>query len=95
MITRTHTSTAPDEGWRHDALCAQTDPEIFFPEKGTPARAALLVCAGCPVRAACLADALARRDVAFGVLGGLTSRQRRDRLRAQAQVERVGRRWAA
>jgi len=37
------------EGWRTEALCAQTDPEIFFPEKGTPARAALRVCAACPV----------------------------------------------
>lgn len=81
--------------WRAVALCAQTDPDAFFPEKGTPARDALRVCAGCPVRTACLADALARRDVAFGVLGGLTPRQRRELLRAQAAVERVERRWAA
>jgi WhiB family redox-sensing transcriptional regulator len=84
LTTSAAIASAPGGQWRDGALCAQTDPEIFFPEKGTPARAALRVCAGCPVRAACLADALARRDVTFGVLGGLTPRQRRELLREHA-----------
>ena len=33
------------------ALCAQVDPELFFPEKGEPTRDAKAVCAACPVRA--------------------------------------------
>ncbi len=70
-----------NQEWRQEALCAQTDPEVFFPEKGKPTGPALRVCAGCPVRAACLADALARRDTTFGVLGGTTPRQRRKLLR--------------
>ena len=70
--------------WREQALCRETDPEAFFPEKGQSPNAARQVCAGCPVRAECLADALARRDVAFGVLGGLTPRERRDLLHQHA-----------
>jgi WhiB family redox-sensing transcriptional regulator len=62
--------------WRDDALCAQTDPEIFFPDKGGSTREAKAVCARCDVRAACLADALATDDW-FGVRGGLSERQRR------------------
>lgn len=85
----------PGEGWRDEALCAQTDPEIFFPEKGQATGPALRVCAGCPVRAACLADALARRDTTFGVLGGMTPRQRREQLRTRAGAERTERQAVA
>jgi len=57
-------------------LCAQTDPEVFFPEKGGSVREAKAVCAGCPVRAQCLEHALAH-DERFGVWGGLSERERR------------------
>ncbi len=81
--------------WRDEALCRETDPELFFPEKGHTPHAARRVCAVCPVRAECLADALARRDVTFGVLGGLIPRERRDLLNpaaaAGAGVARTGR----
>jgi WhiB family redox-sensing transcriptional regulator len=77
-----------DGRWREQALCAETDPEAFFPEKGRPTAPALRVCAGCPVRAACLADALNRRDTTFGVLGGMTPRQRRELLRTRAGAGR-------
>jgi WhiB family redox-sensing transcriptional regulator len=69
--------------WRLRALCAQTDPEAFFPEKGGSARAALAVCAECPVRGECLNHAL-ENDERFGVWGGTTERERR-RLRRQRQ----------
>lgn len=62
--------------WTEDALCAETDPEIFFPEKGGDVRAAKKVCAACPVRDECLAHALANHE-RFGVWGGLTERNRR------------------
>ena len=69
-------------GWWFAGLCAQTDPEVFFPEKGGSVRAAKAVCAGCPVRAQCLAHALAH-DERFGVWGGTSERERR-RLKAGA-----------
>lgn len=65
-----------DRPWAEDALCAQVDSEIFFPEKGGSTREAKLVCGRCPVKAECLADALAT-DERFGVRGGLSERERR------------------
>lgn len=62
--------------WQEDALCAQTDPEAFFPEKGGSARDAKRVCLSCPVRAQCLEYAL-RHDERFGIWGGLSERERR------------------
>ena len=68
--------------WQHDALCAQTDPEAFFPEKGGSTREAKSICAGCEVKAQCLEYALAT-DERFGIWGGLSERERR-RLRRDA-----------
>jgi WhiB family transcriptional regulator, redox-sensing transcriptional regulator len=58
------------------ALCAQTDPEAFFPEKGGSTREAKKVCLSCDVRAECLEYALAH-DERFGIWGGLSERERR------------------
>lgn len=66
-------STGDD--WWNDGLCAQTDPEAFFPEKGASTREAKATCARCPVAAECLEDAL-RRDERFGVWGGRSPRER-------------------
>lgn len=63
-------------GWQDRALCAQTDPEAFFPEKGGSTREAKKVCSGCEVRAECLEYALAH-DERFGIWGGLSERERR------------------
>jgi len=52
--------------WQERALCAQTDPEAFFPEKGGSTREA----------AECLEYALAH-DERFGIWGGLSERERR------------------
>lgn len=76
-----HPAAAEPRTWRLSALCAQVDPELFFPDKGEPARAALRVCAACPVRVQCLEDALTG-DQRYGVWGGTTEIQRR-RLRKQ------------
>lgn len=62
--------------WQDRALCAQTDPEAFFPEKGGSTREAKRVCVGCDVRAECLEYALAK-DERFGIWGGLSERERR------------------
>jgi WhiB family redox-sensing transcriptional regulator len=65
----------PDQ-WQDRALCAQTDPEAFFPEKGGSTREAKKICLGCEVRHECLDYALAH-DERFGIWGGLSERERR------------------
>ena len=63
-------------GWQELALCAQTDPEAFFPEKGGSTREAKKVCEGCEVRVECLDYAL-KNDERFGIWGGYSERERR------------------
>ena len=72
--------------WQERALCSQTDPEAFFPEKGGSTREAKKICVGCEVRAECLSYALAN-DERFGIWGGLSERERR-RLRRQRALAR-------
>jgi WhiB family redox-sensing transcriptional regulator len=69
-------------GWQERALCAQTDPEAFFPEKGGSTREAKKVCLSCEVRVECLEYAL-EQDERFGIWGGLSERERR-RLKKRA-----------
>lgn len=66
-----------------EGICAQVDPDLFFPETGQHdlTRAAKRICAGCPVRRACLAEALAEEGTArashrHGVRGGCSPRER-------------------
>ena len=70
----------PDDGegpgGQERGLCAQTDPEAFFPEKGGSTREAKKVCLTCDVRQECLEYALAN-DERFGIWGGLSERERR------------------
>lgn len=68
--------TPDDPLWQEKALCAQTDPEAFFPEKGGSTREAKRICLGCEVKDACLDYALAN-DERFGIWGGLSERERR------------------
>ena len=69
--------------WQTDALCAQTDPEAFFPEKGGSTRDAKHVCEACPVSGQCL-DYAMTNDEKFGIWGGLSERERR-RLRRRGR----------
>ncbi|RBP98106.1 WhiB family transcriptional regulator [Bifidobacterium aemilianum] len=62
--------------WQQRALCAQTDPESFFPEKGGSTRDAKQVCAECEVREECLIWAV-DHDERFGIWGGMSERERR------------------
>ncbi|AKK10515.1 WhiB family transcriptional regulator [Corynebacterium uterequi] len=68
--------SAVEQDWQDQALCAQTDPEAFFPEKGGSTREAKRICQACAVRDECLEFAL-EHDQRFGVWGGLTDRERR------------------
>jgi WhiB family redox-sensing transcriptional regulator len=64
------------------AACSGLDPDLFYPERGGSSRAALAVCATCPVRQDCLEHALAHGEV-LGVWGGLSIKERK-RLRRRA-----------
>jgi WhiB family redox-sensing transcriptional regulator len=70
-------------GWKAAALCAQTDPEEFFPEKGESTKHAKAICRRCTVRAECLDAALAT-DERYGIWGGLSERERRRLKRTHA-----------
>ena len=72
---------APSPDWKDRALCAETDPEAFFPEKGGSTREAKKVCVSCEVRSECLDFALGN-DERFGIWGGLSERERRRLKRA-------------
>ncbi|WP_052915702.1 WhiB family transcriptional regulator [Mycobacterium haemophilum] len=64
------------ERWQDQALCAQSNPEVFFPAKGGAVREAKEICLLCKVRIACLEYAL-QHDERFGVWGGLSEHERR------------------
>ena len=64
------------EAWMTAALCAQTDPEAFFPEKGGANRDAKRTCRSCDVIDQCLTFALANNE-RHGIWGGLSERERR------------------
>src|SRR6202030_4219276 len=84
---------SPDEddelGWQDQALCAQTDPEAFFPEKGGSTRDAKRVCRSCDVRAECLEYAL-EHDERFGIWGRMSERERRRLKRPRPAVRPRG-----
>ncbi|PBC86900.1 WhiB family transcriptional regulator, redox-sensing transcriptional regulator [Streptomyces sp. 2224.1] len=66
--------------WRHDAVCREVDPEIFFPVGNTgPAllqiEEAKAVCRRCPVMGQCLQWALESRQDS-GVWGGMSEDER-------------------
>ena len=81
---------ADDAGWQERALCAQTDPEAFFPEKGGSTREAKKVCLTCDVRTECLESAL-MNDERFGIWGGLSERERRKLKKSAASSRRIER----
>ena len=76
LLTLVDVSAEGALAWQEQALCAQTDPEAFYPEKGGSTREAKRVCHNCEVRAQCLEYALAN-DERFGIWGGLSERERR------------------
>lgn len=49
--------------------CQREDPDLWFAERAEDAARAQALCAGCPLRARCLAGALERAEP-WGVWGG-------------------------
>jgi hypothetical protein len=72
------------------ALCAETDPEVFFPEKGESARPAREICGECAIRVECLQVALSR-GYNDGIWGGLTPKERAKLRGVKWNRGRVGR----
>ncbi|MFI6510164.1 WhiB family transcriptional regulator [Streptosporangium sp. NPDC050855] len=66
----------PNLNWQDFALCAETDPEAFFPETGGSTEEPKRVCRACEVRTQCLEYALEHGE-RFGIWGGLSERERR------------------
>ena len=62
-------------------VCATTDPEIFFPEKGAKGQslyivnAARRICGACPYKKPCLEWAVVHDEM--GIWGGTTQKERR------------------
>lgn len=91
----------PDgDGDLRGAVCAGVDTDLFYPDSeeiGAEAaewaeRRAKMICAGCPVRTACLELAMERFEK-HGVFGGMTAAERtalhQRRLRAAARTRRA------
>ena len=81
ILASSLTLGAADYSWRDDALCRDTDPELFFPV-GTTGTAlvqiekAKQVCDECTVRIDCLDFALTTNQDS-GIWGGLSEEERR------------------
>ena len=61
--------------WEDHALCAQVDPDYWFPEKGGPTKGPKAICRRCQERVPCLAYAL-EASLGFGIWAGLTGEER-------------------
>ena len=68
-LDRTHASTDDPAGARRALPCRVQDPDLWFAERPADLEQAKRLCAGCPVRSACLAGALDRAEP-WGVWGG-------------------------
>ena len=72
-----------NEDWAGKALCNETRPDELF-VRGAAQNRAKQMCAGCPVRTECLAEAL-DNQIEWGVWGGMTERERRALLRRRPE----------
>jgi hypothetical protein len=61
--------------WHVKAACLDEDRERFFSDNQTDIKWALNMCAGCPVKNACLKDSLDYGDQ-HGIRGGTTAKAR-------------------
>ncbi|MEX3101197.1 MULTISPECIES: WhiB family transcriptional regulator [unclassified Streptomyces] len=61
--------------WMADALCAQTDPDLWHPGNGSGYGTAARICADCPVREACNAHAGRLQDDSGHLMRGMWAGQ--------------------
>ena len=79
-------ATRPAGNWQQVALCAEADPELFYPEARESAPQAKAICMVCEVRVQCLAAAIVAREP-HGIWGGLTYHER---LNLTRELRRAG-----
>jgi WhiB family redox-sensing transcriptional regulator len=80
---------APTLGpWARQAACRGADPKLFDASSMLHAQAALQVCNSCPVKEACLQEALDQEVNPEGVWGGTTHLERR-RIRRHGSLQAV------
>lgn len=70
--------------WSELAACRKSQPDALF-VRGSAQNRVKQVCALCPVRTECLAEAL-DNCIEWGVWGGMTERERRALLRRRPNV---------
>ena len=74
------------DAWRQGAQCRDYPRALFFSSDAATTERAKVVCAVCPVRAACLAYALADTGSA-GVWGATTEHEREQLRRTRQRAE--------
>lgn len=85
-VRRLRVAEPEDDEWRDRAVCSQSDPEIWFPQKGGSTRRPKSLCISCPVQQECLDYALTH-DERFGVWGGYSERERRKLLKGEEVIQ--------
>lgn len=91
-----HTPSPGDEApvdWHNDAVCAQVDPELFYPERGRATKVVRKICFSCPVRLMCLEAAMDEESgerERFGFRGGLSPAERTDLAEKRGEPHRAG-----
>lgn len=83
---------ATPPAWTEGTPCSQTDPGLFFPEKGvkgySPQKAKKICRTQCEVREKCLEWALTFERInptmVFGIYGGMTPNERKALLKSNA-----------
>ncbi|MGC8464599.1 MAG: WhiB family transcriptional regulator [Acidimicrobiales bacterium] len=79
------------ETWQERAKCKGASASVFYPLRGVPTASARALCKDCPVKPDCLSYALEHEEE-FGIWGGLSERERRKLIRAQARLRSAGER---
>lgn len=94
LLTISRPKVSPDadrvSDWRDEAECRAYDSELWFPTSSASEAydAPREICGVCPVRQACLDDALnTERGYRYGMRGGKTPKQRQ-RTRKTREAER-------
>lgn len=64
------------DSWMEEALCAQVDPDMWFPPVGERGTEAKKICMRCPVREQCLDYALNASENPYGIWGGVGQHNR-------------------
>lgn len=64
--------------WRTKAACLGMPTKVFFLERGDSSKEAKTICSTCPVKTACLDEAVHMNPIydTYGIYGGKSSRER-------------------